>query len=369
MAQPMTVRLFQNAGLAPGYIPRLDALAAGAHGFAERRSVFLADRYGGCHLLWPSDSGQPDAFFTNGDDTTLQRAWAREQGMPADTALVNILLAQIEHHRTEVFYNGDPVRYGSDFIRRLPGTVRVSIAWRAAPSGGADLSAYTMIVNNFPSLLEQYRRAGLRAEYFAPSHDPQMDAASANVDRPIDVLFVGTFSRHHRARVAVLAAVAALAPRLRVEYRLDLSKTTRWGEGFLGRLGLLRSHRRPKSIEAIASGPVYGRELYGLLSRSKIVLNGAIDMAGRDRGNMRCWEALGCGAALVSDEGNYPAGMAPDRTIATYADSASCVSAIEKLIGDPERRQSLAGSGNAMIVNSYSRQQQWARLMKLIEAA
>ncbi len=34
-----------------------------------------------------------------------------------------------------------------------------------------------------------------------------------------------------------------------------------------------------------------------LLSNAKIVLNGAIDISGEDRGNMRCFEALGSGIA------------------------------------------------------------------------
>ena len=42
---------------------------------------------------------------------SLQRHWAREHGMPGKPSLEAILLAQIEHHRTEVFYNLDPVRY------------------------------------------------------------------------------------------------------------------------------------------------------------------------------------------------------------------------------------------------------------------
>ena len=37
---------------------------------------------------------------------------------------------------------------------------------------------------------------------------------------------------------------------------------------------------------------MFGRALYELIGSSKIVLNGAIDMAGTDRGNMRCFETM-----------------------------------------------------------------------------
>src|SRR5258708_36033204 len=43
------------------------------------------------------------------------------------------------------------------------------------------------------------------------------------------------------------------------------------------------------------------------------IFNGAIDMAEEDRGNLRCFEAMGCGALMISDRGRYPKGMEEDR--------------------------------------------------------
>ena len=120
------------------------------------------------------------------------------------------LLAQIEHHRTEIFYNLDPVRYPSAFVGKLPGCVRKTFCWRAAPSGNADLTAYGAVLGNFPSILESWRRKGCRAELFFPALDPVMDEYGHG-DRPIDVLFVGGYSRHHTARARMLEQVASLA--------------------------------------------------------------------------------------------------------------------------------------------------------------
>jgi 5,10-methenyltetrahydrofolate synthetase len=75
------MRLFQNSGVYPAYLPRLRELTVGATGFAAQRSAFLADRFGACHFLLPVLQGDPDAFFTNGDDEALQRQWACEQGI------------------------------------------------------------------------------------------------------------------------------------------------------------------------------------------------------------------------------------------------------------------------------------------------
>ena len=103
------MRLFQNSALASSYLVRLNQLVPNASGFEQRRRIFLDDRFGALHFLQPVLDGDADAFFTNGNDEILQCQWGRENGMRAKASLENILLAQIEHHRTEVFYNLDPV--------------------------------------------------------------------------------------------------------------------------------------------------------------------------------------------------------------------------------------------------------------------
>lgn len=353
------MRLFQNSGLYPAYIPRLERLTRGLNTFAARKDAFLADRFGACHFLQPVLSAEPEVFFTNADDAGLQRKWAEEQGLPASADMSSILLAQIEHHRSEVFYNLDPMRYSSNFVRRLPATVRRTIAWRAAPSPGADFSAYDLVVCNFPSILRSYEERGWRAAYLAPAHDPVMDRYAANIERPVDVLFVGGYSRHHRRRAEILEAVASRCGRLKVKFHLDRSRMTRWAESPLGLCLPLGAHRRPHPIREVSADPVFGLELYAAISQAKIVLNGAVDMAGEDRGNMRCFEAMGCGSLLISDEGRYPQGMENDRTLLTYCDTTDAIARIVTAHAGRSALQSIAAAGHEMVRTRYSKAAQW----------
>jgi glycosyltransferase involved in cell wall biosynthesis len=363
------MRLFQNSGLYPSYLARFNSLpdTRAARTFADRRSAFLNDRFGAPHFLQPVLDGAPEAFFTNGDDEALQRLWARENGLPAGATLEDILLAQIEAHRTDVFYNIDPMRYQGDFVRRLPGSVRAALAWRAAPSPGADLRDYSLVVNNFPSLIESYRHLGWKTDYMFPAHDPAMDAWNETSDRTIDILFVGGYTRHHRRRAELLEAVAELSGKYNVRMHLDRSRLTRLAESRLGRLLPLGHHRRPDIICKVAQGPVFGRGLYAVLADARIVLNGAIDLAGRDRGNMRCFEALGAGSLLLSDAGNYPDGMVADQTIVTYESTTDAVAKLCALISDPERCAHIARAGREMVRDRYSKARQWKRFNELVE--
>lgn len=354
------MRVFQNSAIYTGYLPRLRTLTRGRSSFADLRDAFLADRFGASHFLKPVLDGATSSFFTNGNDPVLQRTWARENGLASSAGLDKILLAQIEHHRTEVFYNLDPVRYDSAFLKRLPGSVRRAIGWRAAPLAGADLSHYDLIVSNFPGILATWAPLGVRTAPFFPAHDPELDAYAARSERPVDVLFVGGYSRHHSRRSALLRAVAGLANHRRVVMHLDASRLTRLAESPLGSIGPLRRHRRPKEIRTVARPAVFGRELYAALGSAKIVFNGAIDMAGEERGNMRCFEALGARALLLSDEGRYPEGMEAGRTLVTYSDAADAVSKLCELLDLAEAASVIADEGHRMVADTYSKARQWA---------
>jgi Glycosyl transferases group 1 len=360
------MRLFQNSGVYSAYLPRLNQLAAGKRTFRERLDAFLHDRFGASHFLEPVLSGDESAFFTNGDDIVLQNMWAAENGMPAKSSPESILLAQIEGHRADVFYNLDPMRFQSPFVRRLPSCVKRSIAWRAAPSPGADFAAYDRVVCNFPSILKSYADKGWKAAFFFPAHDPVLDEYSSNEDRPIDLLFIGSYSRHHKRRAQLLEEVAAMNAQYSVVMHLDQSRVSRFAESPIGRLLPIAEHRRPLTVRRVSKPALFGREMYSALSRAKIVLNGAVDMAGCDRGNMRCFEAFGGGCALLTDTGCYPEGMENGETMVTYDDVGDAMTKLSMLLDDAALRRRISRVGNQMIRRDYSKQLQIEKFHELL---
>lgn len=360
------MRLFQNCRYYPSLRARLRELVRDVSTFAEQVKAFVDFRQNGAHTLLPIDRHLEWAFFTNGDDAQVQRLWAREHGLGSRTSLEEILKAQIEEHRTDVFYNLDATGLSRNFIRSLPGCVKHAIAWHAAPLRDVVFSDYDLVVCNFPTLLAAFRDRGCRAEYFYPAYDPALSQTAAQRNRPIDVLFAGGYSRHHRHRAAVLEAVSKLADRFNIAFHLDLSRLCALAESPLGYLLPMARHRRPPKIRAIAKRPVFGLDYYEVLSRAKIVLNGAIDFAGPDRGNMRCFEALGSGALLLSDAGNYPKGMEDGQTIVTYDSPEHAVRQVEAFLNEPERRFAIAQAGHQMVSTCYSKESQWARFELLV---
>jgi hypothetical protein len=355
------MRVFQNNGLSRGF--RVHRRQLPYQSFAAGRAQFLETRFSASHILLPVLTNSPDAFYTNGDDEHLQMLWAKENGLRTKD-LEQILLAQIEQHRTEVFYNLDPIRYGSEFVAKLPGCVKKSVGWRAAPSGSADLTKYDLIVCNFPSILDSWRQKGCRVAYFFPAHDPVMDAFAAARTEEFDLIFIGGFSRHHVKRSQALRAAASTTG-VRARFYLEDSRLTRLAN-FLPPVPALRSYRHPDEIREIRADPLYGLDAYAAIAKSRIVFNGAVDMAGEDRGNMRCFEATGCGAVLLTDAGRYPEGFVDGETMLEYSSPEQVPELINRLMRDETLARSIAQAGCAMVRDHYSKQLQWTKFQDLI---
>jgi len=237
------VRLFQNCRYYPSLRPRFRALAKGHSTFAGQMEAFINFRENAAHILLPVEQRAEWAFFTYGDDAAVQRLWAKERGMSPRASLEEVLKAQIEEHRTDVFYNQDATGWNTSFIRSLPGCVRHVIAWHATAFRNVSFADYDLVVCNFPSILAALEKLGARTAYFFPAYDPQLSRFAARKERPLDVLFVGGYSRHHAKRAAVLEAVVALADRFNIAFHLDRSRLCRLAESPLGHLLPLARHR------------------------------------------------------------------------------------------------------------------------------
>jgi hypothetical protein len=355
--------LFQNNGLSRGFRAHFSHKKERLGSFAESLAAFLDTRFSALHILKPVLAGDSNAFYTNGDNLNLQSLWAQERGLLTDD-LEKILLAQIEHHRTDVFYNLDPMRYDSAFVKKLPGCVKTTVCWRAAPSGNLDLTGYDLVICNFPSILETWRGKGCKAKYFSPAYDPAMDEYVDVRRNDLDLIFVGGFSRHHASRNVALRTAASI-PDIRMRFHVEDSRLTQLAN-VLWFMPFLTKYRHPREIREVRAGPLYGRDLYAALAKARIVLNGAVDMAGEDRGNMRCFEALGCGAVLLTDSGRYPEGFVDGETMVTYSSSDQISTLTRRLIADESWANSIAKAGRILMRDRYSKERQWTRFQELI---
>ena len=99
---------------------------------------------------------------------------------------------------------------------------------------------------------------------------------------------------------------------------------------------------------------------------TKIVLNPATDIAGDIRGNMRCWEALGCGACMLGSAGQYPEGFEPRVNFEMFTDADDLIQKIRYLLADEPRRAAIAKAGTEMLSRIWSKERQWNDFVSLL---
>lgn len=362
------MRVLQNIHLYRGHIAAIDDEVGPGAGFAARAAALVGQGLNGPHLLEPVVTGSPDAFLTSTADVAMQRAWAVENGLSPDLSPHHILLAQIEAFRPDILYTQVPGAFPDDVRRKIADLVKIRICWKAPPDFSGDTAGFQLALNNFPASFPLYEAAGIRAAWFSPSFDPQMEPWCDNRDRPIDVAFIGTYSRHHRKRAAALETIAGLSRRHKVEMALTFDRATRLANTPLGLIPPLTRYRASRHVRGAAIPPLYGRAMYRLFSQAKIVVNTAIDVAGEDRGNIRCFEALGCGALMISDSGRYPPGMVDGETLVTYDSIDQIPALVDALVADEERRRTIAAAGLALMRGRYSKAELWRQFRTLAES-
>jgi len=361
------MKIFMTMNLTPAYAAALSSRFRPGMTSEQMFDIIWRDRPK-AHIPIPPKGSGTEILLRNFRFEQVQRTWAHEKGMPKSASLEEIALAQIEESGAEILYNHNWVLMSKGFVARLPGCVRMTIAWHGAPAPNRNFTQYDLVLSNFPSLNALHAAQGAkRVAYFSPSHDPDAEQYIQDaVNRDIDVLFVGTYSRHHTQRARLIQAIATLDERHRVQLYLQNSRFTRLAETPLGWMGPLRKVRRPRQVRRIAKPPVFGHDLYRLIGRSKIVINMAINYAGNDRGNMRCFETLSCGACLVSDRGSYPPGFKDGVTFSGYDSVEHALEKIRILLEDPKQAIQLGQAGYNMLRKKYSKNAQWNQFLALL---
>jgi hypothetical protein len=255
---------------------------------------------------------------------------------------------------------------GKDFVKRLPGCVKKTICYHAGPWVNFDFAAFDLCLSNHPAYIRRWKREGVNAAHFDPSHDPAMVEYAVRDDRPIDIAFVGTCSGNYKRRQALLNELAALADECQLHFSLTHPDFRPWVD--------LRVIRRipspfpylPEPLRSVAKPPVFGRDLYELFGKAKVVLNVATDICGVYRGNMRCFEAMGCGACMLSDEGIYPEGMKSGEHFLGYEDGVEALQIAREILRRPNDARKVGRKGAAMLACEYSKTRQWSIFEQLV---
>lgn len=268
-----------------------------------------------------------------------------------DAASEQILLAQIEAFKPDVVLNQDVFYVDVGLMRRIKQMGNPILIGQVGiePSRGVDWSIYDLMLSQLPRIVQAFRVTGVRAEVAHLAFEPHLlDDLPPVPPQDVDISFVGSVSEDHRQRIALLEAVAA---------RHDLKL---WGN-------IPRSLPASSPLHRCFQSEVWGADMYQILRRSKITLNSHIDIAGREAGNMRLFEATGVGAFLLTDfKDNLHTLFEPDRDVAVWRSIEDCLAAIDRYLADASSRSAIARAGQARTTAQHTYRHRAEEMLAMI---
>ncbi|WP_431204227.1 CgeB family protein [Bradyrhizobium betae] len=280
------------------------------------------------------------------------RPLARKVGLSPrlDAQAEKILLAQIEEFRPDLVLNQDVFHVDARLARQIKGIGRPILIGQVGilPSRGQDWSAYDLMISQLFRVVQSFRDVDVRSEVVHLAFEPGiLDVLPAAPERSIDVSFVGAVSADHQRRVAQLEAVAR---------RYDLKL---YGSGL---------HTLPASspLHRCYQGEVWGVEMYQALRSSRLTLNSHIDMAGREAGNARLFEATGVGTFLLTDfKDNLDTLFDVDREVAAWRSANDCLAEIDRYLANEDERRAVAAAGQARTLSTHTFRQRVDHILRL----
>jgi spore maturation protein CgeB len=283
----------------------------------------------------------------------MLRPLARRVGLSPqlDVQSKKVLLAQIEDFRPDLVLNQDIFHVDTNFMRRIKGIGNPILVGQVGiePSHGEDWGVYDLMISQLPTTVNALRALGVRSEISHLAFEPAvLDTLAAASPADVDVSFVGTVSADHRQRIALLEAVAK---------RHDLKL---WGN-------LPQSLPASSPLRRCFQGEVWGADMYQVIRRSRITLNSHIDLAGREAGNMRLFEATGVGAFLLTDfKDNLDTLFAPNREVAVWRSIDECLKVIDHYLGEDNCRAKIAHAGQVRTMAQHTYRRRTAEILGFV---
>ncbi len=336
--------------------------------YRELKELYLTDGFYSTHILKPIlDFDWDNIGYTVWDYERLQKKWAAENGL-VYKELKEILWAQIAAFKPDVIYNLQPFAFTTEEIKNIPNQPK-KICWFAAPiNDEMDFSAYSIRLTNLPADLEPSPQDQHKNVYFNPAVTTQMEEVATNKKRPIDVLFYGQYmGEYFKTRNTLMDQL--MQYKVDADYNVKIHLLCKVKTKPYIDLPLIGRIRKlvfpPRIIHDHRDPPLFGASLYETIAKSKIVVNAAVDFSGQYKVNMRNFEATGCGALLLSDEGIYPEGFVEGETFATYTNYENLIQKIDYYLKAETEREQLATNGHAMIKQLYSKEKQWEQFQDI----
>lgn len=335
--------------------------------FKTLQNLLINDGFYGPHILKPIFDDTPDSFYVMWDYERLQHTWAKENNVDT-TELLEILTAQISSFDPDVIYNMSPQKIVFSFFDAFAD--KKLVCWNADPYSINDknLVKYDALLTS--SVNKAKERDNIFLHY--PSTDPLMNFADESQD--IDVFFYGQYNgapfaerRRYTEELIRFFNKKDISFNFALMYRE--SKAVGFNVPIIRRFTFAHKTVPSKKLSLQFSKPLFGKDIYQNIARSKIVFNISAEHEnfGDFKFNMRIFETLGVGGFMISDRGVYPPNLEDGKDFVSYTNIDDLKAKIIYYLANEKERQQISENGYHTVNAYYSKDKQWENFNKIIK--
>jgi hypothetical protein len=271
-----------------------------------------------------------------------------ENGVPYKSG-TQVLVEQIYAESPDVVYTQGLWMINEKIYNTIRPMVKVIAGQCGSRLDRFDAPYFDVIFTCIQPYVEKFRETGTEAHHLNLAFDPRVLRLPLNGNGgKYSVTFVGGLPDGNKKR------------RQLIQYLCRELEITCYGYGYEGmEADVLRQYR----------GEAWGPRMFSILRRSYITVNCAMDFHLPLVGNMRMYEATGCGALLFNDTGvNLPDLFDPLTEIVAYENPEDCLVKIRYYLGHMDEGKKIADAGHRKTMEEHTYEKRMRQVAEVLEA-
>jgi len=245
----------------------------------------------------------------------LQDQWARENDYTGDDP---IWLEQIRRYEPDVVYAQGIWLVNDDTYPVIKEHCKLIVGQLGSVTNSYKLDKYDVIFTAIAPYVDRFREAGVSSYYLPLAFEPRVLDRIKKVERDIPLSYVGHLHHTHHRRKDVLKH---LFKKFGLQYWV---------------------------------GEKWGLDMFEIMARSYIAANCNIDVEPDYVGNMRMYEATGCGALLLMNYGSNLGELFKDDEILIYHNPDEAVELVGYCLEHKEEGEAIAARGQARTLKDHT---------------
>lgn len=334
----------------------------------------------------------------------LQRRWAEENGASGVVGR-DLVLMQVAHYKPDVVLV-ENVGYVDvewlELLRCKVPKIRLIAISHCAPYNShiiETMRAADVVLTCTPGLNNVFNSFGVRSFLIYHAFNPDvLNKTTPALEYDNDLVFSGSLylggiGGAHAERVRLIEYLFKQGIEPKIYGNLEKSSKIRAKQaayiaiktlrgvglgGYVKSMPFIGRHEEygdspincySKELMAAVNPPVFGRAMYGLLQKSRIVLNTHGGVAGEYAGNIRLFEVTGVGSCLLTDnKRNMPELFDVANEVVVYDGFDDCAEKIRWLLDNEDERLRIARNGQRRTLRDHNVKKRCLQLVDIISS-